>query len=110
MISLRESTIDLLLQLHRNGGLIFSTGRKPEFIDGKPGNKKLKELTQYLIVANEKNIAEILSDLIKPNNQISGENAMAVWSQTRQTSDGNMVMLFNTLHTNPVRISIRSAF
>jgi len=109
MISMRESTIDLLLQLQKNGGLIFSTGRFPEYADGKINNPKLDELKKHHPHQRDPTAAE-LADKVKPHVNLSGKDAASVWTQVRTTTEGNTLLLFNTSHTNPATVSVNSPF
>jgi hypothetical protein len=110
MISIRESTIDLLLKLHQSGGHLFSTGRFPEYVDGKAGNLRLEALKKACIQTNEKQLAETLRTSVKPNVELSGKDAATVWTQVRATSEGNLVLFFNSSHTSSARVTIKSNF
>jgi len=110
MISVRESTIDLLLQLHKNGGLIFSSGRFPLYSDGKTGNKRLEDLKNKIIQIKDIPLSSELTAMVKPNVNLSGKDASTVWTQVRTTSTGNLVLLFNTSHTNQSSVTLKSEF
>lgn len=110
MISIRETTIDLLLQLHKKGGLIFSTGRFPETVDGKSGNNKLEELKRTAIRMERAQIAEILKSKIAPNVNLSGKDAATVWTQSRNIPNGQMILFYNTSHTNSASFTLKQAF
>ncbi len=109
MISIRETTLQLLIKLHQTGGSIFSTGRFPEYVDGKAGNPLLEELKKGSIRTDEKQLADALKARISPNVNISGPDASKVWTQLRATTtDGNLLLLFNTSHTSPSIIALSS--
>jgi hypothetical protein len=110
MISIRETTIDLLLKLYRNGGLIFSTGRFPEFVDGKTGNTKLEELKKACIKTAEKQLAGNLISKVKPNVNLSGKDATTVWTQTRSIPNGKMILFYNTSHTSQASFILNHQF
>ena len=110
MISIRATTIDLLLQLHKNGGLVFSSGRFPDYVDGKANDKKLDELENIAIRIKDLQTAPELTAKVKPHVNLSGKDAATVWTQVRSTSDGNTVLLFNTSHTHPANVSLSSTF
>lgn len=107
MISIRETTLQLLLQLNGTGGSIFSIGRFPEFVDGKAGNPLLNELKKICIRTEEKQLADALKARINPNITITGPDTDKVWTQLRTSDDGNLVLLFNTSHTSPSKISLK---
>ncbi|MBL7968331.1 MAG: hypothetical protein JNK09_15110 [Prolixibacteraceae bacterium] len=107
MISIRETTIQLLLQLNGTGGSIFSVGRFPEFVDGKVGNPLLDELKKTCIRTDEKQLADALKARINPNISITGPDTDKVWTQLRTSDDGNLVLLFNTSHTSPSKIRLK---
>ena len=107
MISIRETTLDLLLKLHQNGGLILSVGRFPALVDGVTGNKKLEQLKTHTILTDIDNIAAVLKSKIKPEVILSGKDAAKVWTQVRNLPNGKMVLFYNTSHTNPARFSAK---
>jgi len=109
MISIRESTLDLLLQLHKNGGLIFSTGRFPEIVDGKTGNKKLTELKNMTILMDETRIGENLKSKIEANVILTGKDSAIVWTQVRTIPNGKMILFYNTSHTGLASFSLKKA-
>ncbi|MCX6237955.1 MAG: hypothetical protein NTY07_10450 [Bacteroidia bacterium] len=110
MISIRESTLNLLLQLHKNGGLIFSTGRFPGTVDGKTGNRKLEDLKNAAILMDQPKIAEIIKSKIVPHVILSGKDAATVWTQSRGIPNGGMILFYNTSHTNRASFTLRHDF
>jgi hypothetical protein len=110
LISIRETTLDVLLKLHRNGGLILSTGRFPVLVDGITGNSKLELLKKITIQMGKENIGGVLKSKIEPTMILSGKDASTVWTQVRKLPDGKMILFYNTSHTNPARFSAKMDF
>lgn len=108
MISIRKTTADLLLQLHKKGGLIFTTGRFPSFVDGKKDVETLNALKAATINASIDQLAQTLIRNVAPNVQISGENGEMVWSQTRITDGGKLIQLYNTSHKFPITFHLKA--
>jgi hypothetical protein len=110
MISIRQSTIDLISELNKNGGLIFSIGRFPKFIDGIENEAQLSELKKLLIMASDEDFGKIVLEKVTPNVIISGKEIGGIWSQTRITEDGKLVQLYNSSHTKPVQFEVKADF
>jgi hypothetical protein len=110
MISIRESTIDLLLQLHKKGGLIFSFGRFPEYVGGFVNNKKLEALKNAVIRIKDIRDAAELTEKVNPHLRLSGKDSPTVWTQVRTTSNGALILLFNTSHTQSANVMLNSDF
>ncbi len=110
MISIRKSTVDLLLQLINKGGKIFQSGRFPKYIDGIEDSLTLKQLQQLCISLNKNKITEELPTHLAASVTIKGSDSQQVWSMVKQTPKGNIVQLYNTSHTKGAFITIRSHF
>lgn len=110
MISIRQSTLNLITELHKSGGLIFSTGRFPKFVDGVVNKIQLDELKKWVITSSPKDFEKSLLRSIFPNVVISGENNRKIWSQTRTTKNGKLVQLYNTSHTQSILFEIKAEF
>ena len=103
MISIRKSTIDLILELHKNGGLIFSTGRFPKYVDGVENTALTNKLQNLALISNVEKFHELLFQKIKPNVIINGENCNKVWSQTRKTDSGKLIQFYNSSRTETIQ-------
>lgn len=108
MVSIREKTVDLLLQLHQNGGRIFSTGLLPSFMDGKSGGQKLELLRKAVIFLPKDQLTSTLRKNINANLILSGQDAGTVWTHVRKVNNDNLLMFYNTSHTSFVRFKINS--
>lgn len=108
MIGIRESTLDLLLQLSGAGGKLFNTGRFPEYVDGKKAPEKLKVLRAAATDLDIDDLPESLPPQVEPSVSLSGEGTHQVWTQVRLTGDGPLILLYNSSHTQAVRFRLRS--
>jgi len=108
MISVREKTIDLLLKLAENGGLIVNTGRFPEFADGLPGVEKLNELKKSVINTDIVEIAGLLYKKVKPHIIVKGENAGNIWTQLRSVTGGHLIQISNISNTKEIQFILKS--
>jgi hypothetical protein len=107
-ISLRETTIDLLQKLVQNGGLIFTTGRFPTFVDGLPGGEKLRELKNSVIHTDRRNLPGLLNEKVKALVTVEGEKADKIWTQVRSVPDGHLIQISNISNTDEIRFRIQS--
>jgi len=107
MISIRQTTIDLIEELQNAGGLVFNTGRFPKFVDGKEAPEKLERLKDEVIDLGD-NIGDGLSDRLEPQVKIRGNGAEKIWIQTRIVDGGTLVQLANTSHTESIRFKLSS--
>ncbi len=108
MISIRETTIDLLKKLSESGGLIFNTGRFPAFVDGLPGGKKLRKLKNSVIHTDIPEIAGLLNEKGKAHVTITGENADKIWTQLRSVPNGHLLQISNISNTDEIHFRIQS--
>lgn len=110
MISIRQSTIDLILALKKQGGTIASTGRFPLFVDGKENEDALSQLRKEVVFLKESDWGNQLQNIIEPAVRISGDKAGQVWSQSRSVKGGKLIQLFNVSHTEDVSFELNADF
>ncbi|WP_346857828.1 hypothetical protein [uncultured Draconibacterium sp.] len=110
MISIRQSTLNLLKELHKNGGIIISTGRFPMFVDGVEDEVQLAEFNKLVITSAPEDFENSLLQNIIPNVLISSENKEKIWSQTRTRQNGKLVQLYNTSHTESIQFELKTEF
>lgn len=110
MISIRQSTLDLISELQKKGGKVFSTGRFPRFVDGKEGGTALDEIKKSVINADPEKLKATLYNYVEPNVDIEGKGSEKIWSQTRIVKGGKLVQLANTSHTEAIRFDLSVDF
>ncbi|WP_167607160.1 glycosyl hydrolase [Maribellus sediminis] len=108
MISIRQSTIDLIKELQLKGGLVFNTGRFPEFVDGKADREQLDALKNTIIDLSEDNPGTTLEKYVNPQVLVSGDGSDKIWVQTRVVPNGTLIQLANTSHTRAIRFKMSS--
>jgi hypothetical protein len=108
MISIREKTLDLLVKLQQNGGKILSSGQFPEYMDGKPGGKKLDQLKAVTIRPSQNELAATLRKNISAHLILSGKDASTVWTQVREVKEGNLILFYNTSHTDWASFAVQT--
>ncbi|MCW3785946.1 glycosyl hydrolase [Plebeiibacterium sediminum] len=110
MITIRKSTLELLLNLANKGGKIVNIGRFPEFVDGNPNDTDLKKLRNFSVDIKPEEITTKLASVIKPNVTITGEQSGKIWEQLRKTKDGYVLQLANMSHTDAIQFNLKSDF
>jgi len=110
MITIRKTTLNLLLNLAKQGGKIINVGRFPEFVDGKPNKHDLDELKNVTISVQAQHVFNNLPSLIKPHVYITGNLSDKIWSQVRKTEKGYLLQLSNTSHTQKIHFNLKANF
>lgn len=110
MLSLRETTFQLISRFYRQGGIIMGTGRLPRYFDGLENRERLEELKKMVILTTPESLTRELASRIEAPVKIKGPRAGTVWSQTRTTPKGKLLLLFNTSRTDPAIIELAADF
>lgn len=108
MISIRKSTLKLIEKLQEQGGLVFNTGRFPEFVDGQPGLSELSALRKSALSLPLENTGKALPENILPNVMLSGENSGKVWTQCRVAPGGKILEFYNSSRTDRIRFELQT--
>lgn len=110
MISIRKSTIKLLLALQKKGGLVFNMGRFPNYVDGNENSTLLNELKKTVINVPENQLGHELQKKINPHVKLSGKRSEKIWTQTRIVEKGKLIQLYNSSRTVTIRFTLASDF
>ena len=110
MLTIRQSTIDLLREFYKNGGSIIAI-EMPQYIDGIKDGDKLKELSKIVTLVTHEEFPSALEAGLKPNVKVSGENVGDVWISHRLAQGKHLLQVTNTsrLKTARCRISFEDA-
>ncbi len=109
MISIRETTLNILIDFAKKGGKIISAGsRFPQFVDGVENENKIRQLRNVVETNNVDNFINSLKSIQKPNISIANDIDGEVWSQVRKCNDGNIIILTNTSNKELKEIEIKS--
>ncbi len=108
MITLRETTVQLLLKLADKGGKIFYSGRFPSMVDGKENPELLYNLLAKTEAIPLDILASELPNRIKPLLRLEGANTDQVWTQVREVKNGKLIQLCNISYTETVRFQLHS--
>lgn len=110
MISLRKSTLDLLLKFIDGGGKVAHLGNRfPSYVDGQINESELAQLQQKLIVLEDENFNAELKKILAPIVEVKGENSDNVWTHVRKSDNGYLIMLMNQEIFKNSRVRIRSS-
>ncbi len=110
MAGIRESTWELLTRFISGGGLVFSSGRFPAFIDGVADSLRLARLEKEVIRLDPNQPGPVLELWVKPRIVITGDKASSIWSMNRVTPNGRLLFLTNSSHTETIRFTLQTGF
>jgi hypothetical protein len=105
MLTIRQSTIDLLTEFAQKGGKIIAVGM-PSFIDGIKDEKKLDDLEKILINVNAANFSETIQKEIIPEVMVTGDGAKYVWISNRLSGKKHILQVTNTSRLDIIRCKI----
>jgi hypothetical protein len=108
VITIRESTYQMLQKVADAGGKIIYTHRFPGFINGTPAPKKLNRLKQKAIKIEIDNLDRQLPEYIDTPISLSGKNNELVWTQIRHTNNNKLVQFYNSSHTDAVVFNVNA--
>lgn len=111
LFSIRETTLRLLEEYHRQGGTILSCGCLPEMLDGHPApvQERLNAILSDRVAPGSK-LAETLERLFPAEIRITGTKAENVWVQRRRTDSGEeLLFLFNISRHDSATVAINAA-
>lgn len=107
MSTIRESTIKLLLEFSKQGGVVLVEQEIPELVDAKKSEltSKLKEISK--VISSEQIVKELA--LIKPPAVVvTGENSANIYTHRRITDTGIIIVATNLSRKITAHINLRS--
>ncbi len=106
MLTIRQSTVDLLKNFAENGGKIIAT-EMPAYIDGVKNAAGLEELKKIITLVQGDNFEGALSEVLNPSVSVTGEDARFVWTSLRTTQGKNILQVTNTSRLKTIRCKVR---
>ena len=97
MLTIRKSTLKLLEEFSRTGGIIIAYGNMPELVDGE--NSNLTQILDNIIKFHISDISELedmLNEACCKKHRISGKNTDKVFIRLQNTDEGELLFLFNS--------------
>lgn len=95
MLTIRQSTVDLLKQFSGNGGKIIAL-EMPVYIDGVKDEKKLSELKSMVTLVNSDEFPSTIATNVIPEVTVTGDNAKNVWISHRLSENKHVLQITNT--------------
>ncbi len=108
MIEIRGSTLELLMELSGQGGRLFNTGRFPVYLDGREAEERLAALRERVTDMEAGSLPVELPAYVKSPVMLDGDGAEKIWSHVRRTGQGYIVLLYNSSHTETIRVLFKS--
>ncbi|WP_143473620.1 hypothetical protein [Flavilitoribacter nigricans] len=107
MLSLRRTTLQLLLKFSRAGGAIFSTGKLPRYFDGREDPQALSRLRYAVTSLYGETFEKELTQKIPAALRIDGDQAEDIWLQTRKAGPDQFYLLYNRSNVSAVSMQIQ---
>ncbi len=104
MLTIRQSTINLLNQFKKAGGTILVSGAYPSLVDGKNNLESLRALKDIAIFISNENLKSVINEQCVPEFTLSGEGNETIWTHLRTVSNGTTLQLSNTSRIDTRRI------
>ena len=95
MLTMRESTLELLEKFAEHDGVIFSIGYMPKFIDGSGDKEKLARLKKIALVIAVEDLAASLEKNVPASVKIEGDDVKYIWIHNRNIESGKLLQLTN---------------
>lgn len=107
MLTIRQSTLSLLLQFHKNGGAIFSTGRLPQYVDAKEDTAALNDLSKAAVPLSAAEFERKLQKYIPPAIRILGDHSEKIWVQGRKVKEDAFYLIYNSSNVSQISVEIQ---
>ena len=108
MLTIRQSTIDVLKKFSAAGGKIIALGM-PVYVDGIKNNEKLNELRAIVTPVTDNEFISAIDKALAPKVSVTGENSEFVWTSHRILSGKDLLQVTNTSRLNTIRCKVRFA-
>lgn len=105
MLTIRQSTADLLKQFAASGGRIFALGM-PSYIEGERDAGKLGELKRIITLTDADLMMTVLQKEVAPEVTVAGDNIKNVWISHRMSGNKHILQVTNTSRQNTVKCRI----
>lgn len=106
MLTIRESTLNLLRQFAASGGRIIAT-EMPSYIEGMIDAEKLSALRKIITLTDADMFPEIMRKEGIPDVIVTGENVKDIWISHRLSGNKHILQVTNTSRKNSARCIIR---
>ncbi len=105
MLTIRQSTLDLLSKFAASGGSIIAT-EMPQYIDGRREPDKLDELRKIITLTDLNGLSDVMSMEVIPAITVTGNNAGNIWISHRVSGVRHILQVTNTSRQNTIRCKI----
>jgi hypothetical protein len=106
MLTIRESTLNLLQRFAARGGKILAT-EMPLYVDGKEDAAKLAVLRKIVRLTEIEKLPLTIQAELQPEITVSGENAKDIWTSDRLSGRSHILQITNTSRLNTSRCKVR---
>lgn len=108
MLTIRQSTVDLLKAFAGGGGKIIAT-EMPLYIDGVKNAAGLSELKNIITLVSGDQIAGEINNILPPAVMVSGDDAEFVWTSHRVAQGKQFLQVTNTSRLKTIRCKVSFA-
>ncbi len=109
MLTIRQSTIDLLKQFAAAGGTVLVCDQYPRFVEGAENMAAIEELKKSSTFVTKDNLEQIMNEKSAPAFKIVGEGIAKIFTHLRTVSNGTSLQLSNSSRTDTYRVSLEFA-
>lgn len=107
MLTMRKSTLALLLKFARNGGTILSLGELPSWFDAQEDPQAVTLLRSIVTPLASASFDNDPHQHIKTEIHIKGEQARRVWVQSRRLGTAPFYLLYNTSNVAETKVNVQ---
>ena len=105
MLTIRQSTVDLLIKFAGTGGRIYAT-EMPAYIDGQRDSFKLSSLEEIVTLTDAEHFPSLSGIEVDPDVRITGAGVGDIWLSHRLSEDKHILQVTNTSRKNTTRCKI----
>jgi hypothetical protein len=103
MITIRQSTVDLLNDFLDEGGKVLAVGDLPTRVDGVKDPDLLTLTDRFYLVPNAPEaLGEALDELVAPDIEVIGTDSADIWVQARDGDGERIIFFLNASNTEPL--------
>lgn len=106
MLTIRESTVNLLKQFAASGGRIIAL-EMPDYIEGKKDLGSLSELKRIIIMTDAGRLPDLLQKEVVPAVKVTGDNVKDIWIRHSLSGNKHILQVTNTSRLNTTRCRIQ---
>lgn len=108
MLTIGKNTLDLLLKYGKNGGVLISAGKLPQYVEGEENSLELEELAKYVTYCTHEEIKRTVTEIQEFPVFVTenGKEISDIHYQLRKDGENRYLYLVNLSQERRARIKI----